>query len=187
MMTRTSGGRASAALTFLFSALCCAGAYIPPFFVIGSVPFTLVNLFVVVGGLLLGPYWGSLSAITYVGIGVLGFPVFSGGRGGLAHLIGPTGGYLAGYVVAGFLAGFLARRRGGIASALGAALGFTSILIFGAVGLKLANGIPWERALMVGVLPFLPGDVGKTVLAAAISQKLRPFVDSLTERENGRA
>jgi biotin transport system substrate-specific component len=187
MMTRTPGSRAIAALTFLFAALCCAGAFIPPFFVIGYVPFNFTNQIVVVSGLLLGPYWGSLSAITYLGIGVLGFPVFSGGRGGLAHLIGPTGGYLAGYVAAAFLAGFLGRRRGGIATALGAAFGFISILLLGAIGLKLANGVPWERAFVVGVLPFLPGDVGKTILAFAISRKLQPFVDSLIERDNVRA
>lgn len=187
MRTRNTRAAASSALACLFAALCCAGAYISIPIPIGPVPLALTNLFAVLGGLLLGPAWGAVSAAAYITIGALGFPVFSGGRGGLAHLVGPTGGYLAGYVIAAILAGLAARRRSWAASALGAALGFSAILGLGVIGLKALNGITWDRALAVGILPFLPGDAIKAVLAALIARRLGPFVDSLTGREDGGA
>jgi biotin transport system substrate-specific component len=185
MKTKNPRIPAQAALACLFSSLCCAGALITlPF---GPVPLVLTNLFAVLGGLLLGPFWGSLSSLGYLAIGALGFPVFSGGRGGLAHLAGPTGGYLAGYVVAALLAGMIARRRGALASALGAVIGFASILALGSLGLKALSGMSWGRAFSVGVFPFLPWDAVKAVLAATIAFKLGPFLDSLTGRNDARA
>jgi biotin transport system substrate-specific component len=183
MDTKTPGVRASAALACLFSALCCAGAYISIPIPIGPVPLALSNLFAVLGGLLLGPLWGSVSAATYLAIGALGFPVFSGGRGGLAHLAGPTAGYLAGYVLAPFIAGLASRKRDWAGSALGSALGFALILVLGAVGLRALAGLSWTKAFAAGVLPFLPGDAMKVVLATLICRRLGPFVDTLTGRE----
>jgi len=179
MSMKSAGTPASVALACLFSALCAAGAFISIPLPLGPVPLALSNLFAVLGGLLLGPLWGALSAAAYVGLGALGFPVFSGGRGGLAHLAGPTGGYLAGYVLGAVLAGLLARRRGWTGSILGSALGFAAILGLGACGLKWLNGISWSSALAAGVLPFLPLDAIKAILAALICHRLGSFVDSL--------
>ena len=181
MLKKTLGIPASAALSCLFSALCCAGAYISLPLPIGPIPLVLTNFFAVLGGLLLGPIWGTLSSITYLGIGALGFPVFSGGRGGLAHFAGPTAGYLVGYSLGAGLAGLFSRNRKIWAILLGATLGFASILALGAVGLKFFSAISWERAFVVGVLPFLPGDCIKVILAALITRRLGPFVDSLID------
>ncbi len=177
----------SLALACLFSALCCAGAYVSIPIPIGPVPLALTNLFAVLGGLLLGPLFGAISTLAYIAVGALGFPVFSGGSGGIAHLVGPTGGYLAGYIAASFLAGIVGRKRSLARSSIGAILGFATILALGAVGLKLLNAITWNRAIAFGVLPFLIGDSLKTVLAAFIAYRLGPFVDSLTGRERAHA
>ncbi len=187
MKSSQRGIPAGAALASLFAALCCAGAYISIPLPIGPVPLTLTNLFAVTGGLLLGPLWGPLACLAYIAIGALGFPVFSGGRGGLAHLAGPTGGYLVGYAVAALASGLLARKRGALASALGSAIGFATILALGAVGLKVLNDIPWGKAIAAGVLPFLPGDAIKAALAAVLCRRLGPFVDSLTGARDGSA
>ena len=111
MLKGTWGISASAALSCLFSALCCAGAYISLPLPIGPVPLAMTNFFAILCGILLGPTWGALSSITYLGIGALGFPVFSGGRGGLAHFAGPTAGYLVGYILGSILAGLCSRKR----------------------------------------------------------------------------
>jgi biotin transport system substrate-specific component len=169
-----------AALACLFSALACVGAYVSLPLPISPVPLTLSNLFPILGGLLLGPAWGSLSVLLYLAIGALGFPVFTGGSGGLAHFAGPTGGYLAGYLAGAFLAGLAARKRGILGSALGAAIGFATILLLGALGLMLQNGISWGKAMAVGVLPFLLGDGIKAALAAIVAAKLGSFADSLS-------
>jgi biotin transport system substrate-specific component len=176
----------NAALSCLFAALCCAGALISIPIPLGPVPIALSNLFAVLGGLLLGPLWGAASALAYVAVGALGFPVFSGGRGGIAHLAGPTAGYLVGYVLGAFAAGLLARKRGVFGSALGSALGsasgFAIILLLGSGGLALINGLPWGKAAAIGILPFLPGDAIKAVLAAMIALRLGPLADSLRNR-----
>ena len=173
------------AISGLFAALLCVGAYIAFPLAFSPVPIALGNFFAVLGGLLLGPWWGAASPIIYIAIGALGFPVFSGGRGGIAHLIGPTGGYLAGYVLGAFLAGWVGKRRSVLATAAGAFLGFSAILALGFLGLKLTSGSDWPKAMALGILPFIPGDAIKAVLAAFLALRLGPFVDSLRSRSSG--
>jgi biotin transport system substrate-specific component len=167
------------ALSCLFSALLCAGAYISIPIPLGPIPLALSNFFAVLSGLLLGPLWGALSSALYVAVGALGFPVFSGGRGGIAHIAGPSGGYLAGYLVGAALAGLFAGKRSLVSSILGSVLGFAAILVLGAAGLRLLSGLTWGKALAVGILPFVPGDLIKVALASFIALRLGPFVDSL--------
>lgn len=174
------------ALACLFSALCCAGAYMVIPLPLG-IPLVVQNLFAVLAGLLLGPLWGSVSVLSFIAIGALGFPVFSGGRGGIAHLAGPTGGYLVGYVVAALIAGLIARRRGAASSIVASVLGFIVILALGVLRLKLLRNVGWPEALAAGVLPFLIGDAVKAALASAAAISLGRFVDSLTGRRNAHA
>lgn len=171
-------------LACLFAALCSAGAFIALPVPLSPIPLVVQNLFVVLAGLLLGPLGGGSAIVIFICLGALGFPVFSGGRGGLAHIAGPTGGYIAGYLVAAILAGSIARKRGLLRSALGAAVGFAVILALGVLRLKLLKNVDWEKALAVGVLPFLPGDAIKAVIAALVGARLGPFVDSLTGRSS---
>jgi biotin transport system substrate-specific component len=170
---------AHAALACLFAALCCAGALISIPIPVSPVPLALTNFFAVLGGLLLGPLWGAISSAMYIVVGALGFPVFSGGRGGIAHLAGPTGGYLAGYIVASALAGLLAAKRSAVVSAVASIVGFAAILVLGAIGLKIIGGVSWSKAMALGILPFLPGDAIKAILAFIIARRLGPFVDSM--------
>lgn len=172
------------ALACLFSALCCAGSFIS--IPIGPIPLVLANLFVVLGGALLGPVFGAAAAILYLAIGALGFPVFSGGGGGLAHFLGPTGGYLLGYAVAPILTGLMTINRIKVISVIGSFLGFASILALGAFCLKYTARIPWARVLAIGIAPFLIGDSIKAVIVAVLAVRLGPFVDYLTGRGNGR-
>jgi len=174
-----------AALACLFAALCVAGAFITLPIPGSPVPIVAQNLFVVLAGLLLGPFWGGAAVLIFLGLGAVGFPVFSGGRGGLAHFAGPTGGYLAGYLVAAVVAGFFSRKREIWRAAIGAVLGFALILALGVLRLKLLKNVDWGKALAAGVLPFLPGDGIKAVLAAMLGARLGPFVDSLSRRETG--
>ena len=176
---RSSSYSTRAALACLFAALLCAGAYISLPLPVSPAPITLDNFFAILGGLLLGPLWGSAASAIYLVIGTLGFPVFSGGSGGITHLIGPTGGYLLGYVIGAFIAGLCARKRGAILTSIGALLGFIVILALGAAGLRYISGIAWAQAMVVGCLPFIPGDSVKAVLAIFVAIRLGPFVDSL--------
>jgi len=80
----------------LFGALTAMGALIS--IPLQPVPVTLQTLFLYLAGSLLGGGLGALSQTVYIMLGVIGLPVFSGGKAGLGVLMGPTGGYLVGFV-----------------------------------------------------------------------------------------
>jgi biotin transport system substrate-specific component len=154
---------------------------------VGPVPIVAQNFFAVLAGLLLGPLWGAVSVFLFILIGALGFPVFSAGRGGIAHLAGPTGGYLVGYFVAAFVAGLIAYRRGKAATIIASVIGFVVILGIGVIRLKLLRNVSWGKALAVGVIPFLIGDAIKAAIAALTSISLGRFVDSIIGRKSADA
>ena len=134
------------------------------------VPVTGQTLAVLLAGLCLGSREGALAPLACIGEGLLGLPVFAGGRAGLAVLLGPTGGYLAGFVAAAFVVGWLAERNWSQRSVTlfaALALGTLTIYTFGAIW--LAGFIPTGpgSVLAAGVLPFIPGDIAKALLAAA--------------------
>jgi len=157
----------------LLAALAAVAAYL--YVPLGPVPVVLTTLVVLLAGLLLGPRPAALAMVLYLLAGAMGFPVFAGGRGGLAFLLGPTGGYLLGFVPAAAFAGWLARAgKGRIASDVAAAAAGT--LVVYAVGipwLKLSTGMTWPSSLAVGLLPFLAGDVLKAGLAVVLARRLR--------------
>jgi len=179
---KSSGTVARLGLPCLFAALIAAGAFIAIPLPGNPVPVVVQNLFVVLSGLLLGPLAGGVSVALFLCLGIVGFPVFSGGHGGLAVLAGPTGGYLVGYLVAAVTAGFLARRRKPVATIIASILAFGLILAFGCTGLHLLRNVGWAKALAVGALPFLVGDGVKCILAILLTLKLGPFVDSIRRR-----
>ncbi|MGZ3535954.1 MAG: biotin transporter BioY, partial [Thermodesulfobacteriota bacterium] len=98
-------------LASLMAAMTAVGAYI--YVPIGPVPIILSTLFAILSGLLLGSRWGSASMALYLLVGAIGLPVFAGGKGGFAHFLGPTGGYLFGYLVASWITGFISERSQG--------------------------------------------------------------------------
>jgi len=160
----------------LLAALTAVGAYIA--IPIGPVPIVLQNLFVYLMGLLLGLRWGLAGIGVYLLAGAVGLPVFSGGRGGLGHLIGPTGGYLVGFIPAVAVVGFITEKtRGKLAfGILALILATASIYICGVYWLSTVTNMTFSKALMVGMVPFLPGDLVKIVAALTIAWKMRPIL-----------
>jgi biotin transport system substrate-specific component len=110
----------------------------------------------------------------YLAEGAMGLPVFAPGAGsptGLAHLFGPTGGYLLAYPAAAVLVSFL-WRQGGLRLApalLAAAAGDLLILTSGALWLAAWTHLAIASALTMAVVPFLPGDALKVVVVAALA------------------
>ena len=177
----------SIVFTSLFTALIAAGAFlvIP----VGVVPITLQTMFVILAGLLGGMRIGTSAAVLYLLLGTLGLPIFSGGTGGIGHLLGPTGGYLVAWVPAAFIAGFFSDRTsmpklprfilGSIAATL-------VIYLLGVPWLKFVLGLSWSQAAAAGALPFLPGDILKVVAAVSIARILSDRVkEFLTQNRTG--
>src|SRR5512133_2679495 len=107
--------------------------------------------------------------LVYLAEGAIGLPVFAGGGVGLARLAGPTGGFLVGLVVAAYLVGALAERgwvRRPATTILAMLLGNVVIYAFGLAW--LARFLGAGQVLAAGLLPFIPGDLLKLALAAAL-------------------
>jgi biotin transport system substrate-specific component len=148
-----------------------------------AVPFTLQVLAVILSGLLLGPRYGALSQAIYVLVGAVGVPVFAQFSGGLAVILGPTGGYLVSYPVAAAVAGLAARvardasrRRALSYSFLWGCAGLAVIYAFGATWLSVVSDLPLAVALAQGVLIFVPFDLIKVVLAALVAVAAAPAI-----------
>ena len=132
------------------------------------VPITGQTLAVLLVGATLGSKRGSLSLLAYLFEGLIGLPVFAAGASGPAYLLGPTGGYLVGFVAAAFVTGWLVERGWGrhVGRAVLAMLaGSATIYLCGLSWLSLFVG---QRALDLGLLPFVVGDAAKMVLGAAL-------------------
>ena len=131
------------------------------------VPMTM-QTFVVLGiGAAYGARLAGITVLTYLAQGAMGLPVFATGTG-LAYLAGPTGGYLAGFFVAAVVVGYLADEGLG-RTHLSAFLVFlaATLLIFGLGAAWLALLIGPAKAFTAGVLPFLPAEAAKLLLATA--------------------
>lgn len=133
------------------------------------VPLTGQTLGVLLVGAVLGSRLGSLAVLAYLAEGAAGLPVWApGGAPGLASLLGPTGGYLAGFVVAAALVGWLSERgwdRGPMRTMAAMVLGNAAIYAFGLAG--LSRFVPGTELLTQGLWPFLPGDGIKLLIASA--------------------
>ena len=177
----------------LFAALIAVSGFIA-FPLPGTpVPIVLQNMMPILASGLLGGLYGIASTALFLIAGLLGLPVFSGGRGGLAHLLGPTGGFLIGYLAAAAFLIIFFRKPGAKDLALVSSgknksiklinylkiiaasfSGFALIYVFGiARFMQLTNRGLFE-SLSLACLPYLPGDFIKMILVSALIYKLRP-------------
>lgn len=162
----------------VFVTLMSLGAYAAVPMPGSAVPVTLQTLFVSLAGVLLGARLGAVAMTTYLLLGFMGAPIFSLGFGGPGVLLGPTGGYLLAFPLAAAVTAMLAPRKDATSPLatlqLGVAILLGTFVVFagGFAQLTLLLGDPL-RAFTVGVVPFLIGDVVKTLLALLIARRLR--------------
>lgn len=161
-------------LASLFVALTARIAIPLPF---TPVPITGQTLGILLVGAALGSRLGFLALLAYLVEGALGLPVFAGGTGGVGRILGPTGGFLLAFPLAAGLVGLLVERYGLDRSFLG-----TLLAMLAGNALLYLLGLPWLGAWLMGVgkfqglgallsmgmIPFLPGDLVKAVLAALL-------------------
>jgi biotin transport system substrate-specific component len=153
-----------------FIILTAFGAFLKIPLPFTPVPVTLQTFFVLLSGAILGRRLGSLSQASYLLLGGVGLPLFADPRG----LGGPTGGYLIGFLFASWVVGRLVSFGGGknifwiIFIMLSG-----SVLIYSLGCLQLASVIQCgiKKALLLGVLPFIPGDFLKLLGAAFVYKR----------------
>jgi biotin transport system substrate-specific component len=159
----------AAVLALMGSALLTISAKVQvPFY---PVPMTMQTLVVLLIGMAFGARLGGATVALYLAEGAAGLPVFAGTpeKGlGLAYMIGPTGGYLLGFVIAAAIAGWIVERRRD-AAGLALAVLAGSIAIYASGVLWLASFVGFGKALELGLVPFLWGDLLKGGLAFALA------------------
>jgi biotin transport system substrate-specific component len=164
-------------LASLMAALTAVGAYIHV--PIGPVPIVLSTLFVILSGLLLGSRWGPASMALYLLVGAIGIPVFAGGKGGFAHFLGPTGGYLFGYLISSWITGLISEKSNRLLFRDVIAVVIGSLILYGCgvPWLKIVTQMSWPKALLVGMVPFLIGDAIKASVAVILARSVRPMLN----------
>jgi biotin transport system substrate-specific component len=172
---RTRNATTDLALIAVFAALVAACTLVPPIPVGIAVPITLQTLGVMLAGLVLGPLRGFLAVLLYVVVGLAGLPVFAQGGAGLATLVKPAAGYLLAFPLGALVTGALAawtrnvRVWRPLTLALSAIVG--GILVvhpFGILGLMVNAKLSLAKAVGVDLV-YLPGDLAKVAIAAAVA------------------
>lgn len=174
----------------VFAALICAGCFISiPF--PGGVPLTVQNMFAFLSGTVLGSFWGAISTAVFLVLGIAGVPVFSGMKSGFAHFLGATGGFLWGYLLGALLAGLilgtpkLEEKKFSVIKLIKIALAYFAALICNYLpGIiwfihckgGLSENLSLMQVLNWTLIPFIPGDIIKWILAIPLTAVLRPVV-----------
>ena len=158
----------------MFGAMTAIGAYI--IIPLPLVPITLQTFVMYLAASMLGGYLGALSQIVYILLGIIGLPVFAGGKAGLGVLIGPTGGYLIGFIIGAYIVGRMMESRkhsGYVWIVLSLIVATVVLYICGVAQLSLVAHLSLKKAIAVGVLPFLIGDAIKIAAATLLIVKIK--------------
>ena len=180
-----AGVLADVVLVALGAALVALAAQVSIPLPFTPVPITGQTFAVVLVGGALGAVRGGASLVLYLGLGIVGVPVYQDGGSGWDHVSGATGGYLVGFVLAAVLTGYLAERRWDrrLSSSIAAMLtGNVVIYLVGVPWLARVADLGLEEALEQGLYPFVVGDLLKLYLAGA----LLPAAWKLVDRTAGR-
>jgi len=173
-------------LVSLFAGLTAVGAFIS--IPLGAVPITLQLLFTLLSGILLGGNLGALSQIVYVILGLVGLPIFAGGKSGVGIIFSPTFGFLIGYIICAFIVGrfcerLITKKKNLLFNILlTCTLGVMLVYLFGVpymyIILTRINKVSMTfiGALKAGCLIFLPGDCLKILLSSLLAVKLIPAI-----------
>lgn len=169
------------AIVGLMTALICVLGPLSIPLPFSPVPISLTNLAIYFTIYVIGTKRGTLSYLIYLLIGFAGLPVFSAFTGGPGKLLGPTGGYLIGFIFMALICGFFIEKWPAklYLHFAGMVIGTAVCYVFGTVWLAYQAGMSFSAALAAGVIPFIPGDLAKIVIAMLlgpqINKKLRAF------------
>ncbi|MCM0650950.1 biotin transporter BioY [Clostridium swellfunianum] len=170
-------------LAALFAALTAVGAFIK--IPIGPAPITLQMIFTILAGIMLGSKMGAISQLVYMIIGLLGLPVFAGGTGGVTSVLSPSFGYVIGFVFGAYVIGKIAEgetKPSFIRLFIASIAGTIVIYLIGVPYLYIVmnnvvgKAMTFANALKFGLLIFIPGDLAKCILGAALGIKVVPAV-----------
>ncbi|MCD7980879.1 MAG: biotin transporter BioY [Clostridiales bacterium] len=167
----------------LLAALLCVSSYISIQLPFSAVPITAQTLVINMIALLLKPRKAGITVTVWILLGLVGLPVFSGGKGGFGVLAGATGGYIIGYLVAAILISLLKGNKNKIIRNTGSVLiGIPIIYAIGVPWLKVVLNLGWPAAFTTGLLPFIAGDIIKCIASVYICKPLYRIVNAADDQ-----
>lgn len=151
---------------------------------VSPVPISLTSIAIFLAVYVLGTKYATVSYLIYLLLGLAGLPIFSGYTGGPAKLAGPTGGYLIGFIFMAIIAGIfidkfplktpIVKQPKRIALHMtGMILGTLVCYLFGTVWLAVQLHLGFQAALMIGVVPYIPGDLAKMIFSLILGSEIR--------------
>ena len=175
-------------LSALFCTLICIGSFIRipmP----NMMPVTLQTFFVLLTALVL-PFKASiLSILTYIALGIIGLPIFSGG-GGLGYVLMPNFGFIIGFLIATVIISAFTeklKKRNLWQYIVVSMLGMTVIYIIGILYFAFItnvynnNDYSWVWFIQTVFLPFLPKEIICIILASLSAYKIRPYITKIPQ------
>ena len=158
----------------LLVAMNCVSAYIIIPLPFSLSPLALQTLIVNLVALILTPKQAFMTMLVYILLGLAGVPVFTGGTAGPGKLFGPTGGYILAFLPAVVLMAWLKGKTYNFLryTLVTICVGIPVIYVLGVAQLMALTGLGIKEAFVMGVLPFLLGDIVKAVGASYISKKI---------------
>lgn len=176
----------SLTLSALFCTLICIGSFvrIP---MPNLMPVTLQTFFVLLTGLILPIKASALATITYMALGLIGLPIFSGG-GGLGYILLPNFGFIIGFVVASVIMSVVTeklKKRAFWQYLVISLLGIATIYIIGILYFALITNVYNDGNysaiwfIQTVFLPFLPKEIICIVLASISAYKIRPYITKI--------
>ena len=157
----------------IFAALTGVGAMISV--PIGQVPINMVHIAIFLSAMIIGPKLAMVSQIVYILMGMVGLPVFSGFAAGLGHILGPTGGFIWSYPIVAFVSAYLFRvkkMKPLVKVAVGILNGWIITYVVGTVYYCVITDLSVNAALVICIVPFLLGDICKSVAAYILIMRL---------------
>ena len=163
------------ALIALMAAVTCILGPLSLAIPISPVPISFTNLAVYFTIYVLGTKRGTISYLIYLLLGLVGLPVFSGFTGGAGKLFGPTGGYLIGFIFMALICGIFMEKWPTklYLHFAGMVLGTAVCYLFGTAWLAFQANMGFYAALAAGVIPFIPGDLVKIIIALLAGPLIR--------------
>lgn len=169
--------------TALMTAVLCILA--PMSIPTGIVPITFSNLVIYLSLYILGWKAGTVSFLVYLLLGAVGLPVFSSFSGGIGKLIGPTGGYLIGFLPMALVSGLgISKSTRLSVHILAMTVGTAICHVMGTAWLCYVTGMPVADATTLYVIPYIPVDFAKIIIATQLGPVLAKRLASVM-RESG--
>ena len=154
-----------------FTAICAMISI--PF---GPVPMNLAHVAIFISAWILGPVWAAASQLIYILLGMIGLPVFSNLSAGVGHILGPTGGYILAYPLVAYVAGIIFNNKkikGGKGIVLGLFIAWMVEYVAGTAYYSAVTGVSMWAAVLICVIPFVIGDICKSVAVFFICKKIK--------------